>query len=78
MKKTTTIIIASIFASSGAGASVIALDPSILPSNQAWDYSAVGLHSGSVETNVSSVGGGNGWEVKHFSLNCASSAESVG
>lgn len=47
-----TIFVGSI----GVFASVITLDPSILPSNQGWDYSAVGLHSGAIESEVFSEG----------------------
>lgn len=57
MNKVTTIAISIIVGTCGAFASVITLDPSMLPSNQGWDYSAVGLHSGTIETNVVSEGG---------------------
>lgn len=57
MKTIMTMVIITILGSYGVDAAPITLNPSILPSNQGWDYSAVGLHSGSIETNVFSVGG---------------------
>lgn len=57
MKKITIMILVTILGSYGALASEITLDMGVLPSDQGWDYSALGLNTGAVEAEIFSVDG---------------------
>lgn len=57
VKRSTSIIMATILGSMAVSASPISLDPSTLPSHQGWKYLTSGLHAGTTESAVFSTTG---------------------